>query len=160
MQQARVGMISGSLLQALGGPRCLGGSCPIPNMTQGGETNPAKIGPGHWLINAEAKYPIRGRQREENFSLILACCRGKAGEARPAVFVTLLLLGHQEKLRWHHRPATEKERKWQFDCPTLGQNPQIFSPLFWGWFPRLRFQARSESNSWKNMTFWWFLKVE
>lgn len=62
---------------------------------RGGEINLAKIGPGHRLVNVEAKYSGSETQREKNSSLILACCRGKA-EANRAVFVTLLILGHQE----------------------------------------------------------------
>lgn len=66
---------------------------------------------------------------EKKSSLILAGCRGKAGGARPALFVTLLILGQQEKLHWHH-PHTTGEGKWQFDCPTSGQNLQSFCLVF------------------------------
>lgn len=66
---------------------------------------------------------------EKKSSLILAGCRGKAGGARPALFVTLLILGQQEKLHWHH-PHTTGEGRWQFDCPTLGQNLQSFCLVF------------------------------
>lgn len=70
---------------------------PTPNTVQGGETNLAKVGPGHRLVNVKAKHPGSERQSGGgNSSLILACCRGKAEEARPALFVTLLILGHQE----------------------------------------------------------------
>lgn len=81
-----------------------------------------------WLMRRQNTLEVRDWGRKKS-SLILAGCWGKAGGGRQAVFVTLLILGQQEKLHWHH-PHTTGEGKMAIWPSYLGQNLQSFCLVF------------------------------
>lgn len=111
-----------------------------------------------WLMRRQNTLEVRDWGRKKS-SLILAGCWGKAGGGRQAVFVTLLILGQQEKLHWHH-PHTTGEGKMAIWPSYPGTKPAELLPCVLWPIPGLHFQAKSDSSSWKKKAVCWFLKVE